>query len=109
MNGMLATLLLDGDTASQVRSESIHLAFLAIAGGGSLVLSSFTAVISWFVRNALKRSEADKAAIAGAVVELGKKVDANKDRHGYEIADTRIAVAPLFAKAGLDQPNYPSR
>ena len=47
--------------------------------------------------------------MAAAIEALEGKVEANDRRHGYEISDIKIEVAPLFTKAGLEQPKYPSR
>ena len=104
MNAALV-LLLDGDLASQARGETLHLAFLAFAGGAALV----SGAVSWLLRRDLKRRDDDQATVQGDIKRVGDKVDANDRRHGYEIADIKIAVAPLFTKAGLDQPDYPSR
>lgn len=97
MHDYFATLF-DGSLADQARSESVHLAFLAIAGLCSLA----TAVISYLLRRDIKRSDE-------ATAKLEKTVDDLSRRHGYEISDIKIAVAPLFTKAGLEQPDYPSR
>ena len=97
-------MFLDG-LGDQVRDESIHLAFLAFVGGVGIVAS----ILGWLLRRDIKRSDEDQKALATAIVGLEKKVDANKDRTGYEISDTRLAVERLFAKLGYDQPKYPSR
>lgn len=99
------TMLLDGDLASQVRGEGIHLASMAIASGVGIVLS----ILTWLLRRDLKRRDDDTDAMANGILELGKKMDANKERHGYEISDIKIAVAPLFPACKLPPPEYPSR
>lgn len=91
--------------SDQLRNESLHLAFLAFAGGIGIVSS----VLSWLLRRDIKRGDDDKKAMAADIVRVDGKVDANDRRHGYEISDIKVAVAPLFTKAGLEQPNYPSR
>lgn len=93
------------DLTGQLQGEALHLAFLAVVGGVSVVSS----IIGVLLRRDIKRSDVEKAAMAAAIVKLDEKVDSHKERHGSEIADTRIAIAPLFTKVGLDQPNYPSR
>ena len=98
-------LFIDASLGDDARREGLHLAFLAISAGCSLVMG----VIGFLLRRDLQRSDEDREAMAAAIKALEEKVDSNKDRHGYEISDIRIAVAPLFTKAELDQPNYPSR
>ena len=105
MNEYLCMLIAPDDLAAQARGEFLHLAFLAVVGGVGVVSS----VLGWLLRRDIKRGDADKAALASEIERVDGKVDALDRRHGYEISDTRIAVAPLFNAHGIDQPNYPSR
>lgn len=97
-------MLLDADPP-QWGTETLHLALLAFAG----ILSTASCVIGWFLRRDLKRNDDDKEKMVANIKEVGIAVDCLKDKHGSEISDTRIAIAPLFDRAGLQQPNYPSR
>jgi hypothetical protein len=98
-------ILIDSDINSQLQGETLHLAFLAFAGGAALI----SGAVNWLLRRDLKRRDDDQKAVASGLVELGEKHDKLKDKHGSEISDTRLAVAVLYQNAGLQQPNYPSR
>jgi hypothetical protein len=119
VNVLLVGMLLDS-AGDQVQSESIHLAFLAIVGGASIICSAVVGAISFLLRRDLKRSEDAKRAFEESVnksfaelkfqhAALDEELDKLDHRHGCEISDVKIAVAPLFTKAGIDQPNYPTR
>lgn len=103
MNENLA-MLLDG-LAEQVGSESLHLAFLAIIGGANIACG----VVGWLLLRAIRRNDDDQKKMGCEIARVDGKVDANDRRHGYEISDLKIAVAPLFSKAGVEQPDYPTR
>jgi hypothetical protein len=103
VNAIFAAAL--DSVSDQIRDEGIHLAFLAFVGGASCV----SGLIGWLLRNDLKRRDEERAKILLSISVLDETLDKLDHRHGCEIGDIKIAVAPLFTKAGIDQPNYPTR
>lgn len=100
----LPGMFLDG-VGNQVRDESIHLAFLAVMGG----IGIFSSILTWLLRRDLKRRDDDAVKMDLKVCAIEEKVDTNDRRHGSEIGDLRLKIVPLFIKAGIEPPNYPSR
>lgn len=103
VNALLGTVI--DSVGDQIRDEGIHLAFMAFVGGATCV----SGIIGYLLRRDLKRRDEDRAKLALSVAVLDETVNKLDHRHGCEISDIKIAVAPLFTKAGIDQPNYPTR
>lgn len=85
----------------QVRSEFIHLAFVAVGGGFSLL----SVIVAFLLRRDIQRSDEERAVLR----EKCESVHGQVEAQSREIGDLRVAVAPLFASAGLPQPEYPAR
>lgn len=101
MNAYFGTIvdgLSDSDTV-------LHIASIAVFTGASIVF----AVLGFLMRRDINRADKDQEVMAASIVELGKKLDALKDKIGNEINDTRRAIDQLYYKAGLQPPEYPSR
>jgi hypothetical protein len=105
VNDAIFMLLDGGGVGDQLRSESVHLAFVAFVGGIGILSS----ILSWLLRRDLKRRDDDSAKTDFKIACLDEKLDNYDRRHGCEISDIKIAVAPLFVKAELPSPNYPTR
>ena len=101
---VISGLVLDG-VDDQFRNEIVHLAFLAVVGG----IGIFSSVLTWLLRRDLKRRDDDACKMDLKVTAIEERVDSNDRRHGSELGDIRLKIVPLFIKAGIEPPNYPSR
>lgn len=91
--------------ATQLQGESVHLAFLAVVG----VLTGVSTLINFLLRRELAHAEKEKDAMRADLDKLEAKYEELREKHGYEIQDSRLAVATLFNELKLQQPQYPSR
>jgi hypothetical protein len=87
------------------QSDPIHFAIDILLGVGTIAAT----LISVYVAYVLNRRETDREVLQNTAQRNEDRLNNLERRHGSEIADTRIAVAPLFDRAGLPQPQYPSR
>lgn len=88
------------DIGNQLRSESLHFAFLAVMGGVSFA----TAIIGWLIRRDIRRSEKDAAERGLAFAVLQESFDDHKRRSGLEISDLKQRVGILAAQVKHDIP-----
>lgn len=98
------------DIWSQLRDESVHLAFLAIVGGVGVA----TACLGWLIRRDICRAEKDSAERGLAITALKEEFTEHVRRNGLEISDVKQRVAVLAAQVKrdipeIDIPSWPSR
>jgi hypothetical protein len=92
--------------------ELFHLALLAIVGG----ISTAAAIIGWFIRRDLKRSE-DKDAERGlAITALTERFEDHVRRSGLETKDIQYRMGIMatqlrreIPEANISIPEWPSR
>jgi hypothetical protein len=90
--------------------ELLHLALLALVGG----ISTAAAIIGWFVRRDLKRTETKDAERGLAITALREEFTEHVRRSGWEVKDIQYRMGIMATQvkqhcAEVSIPEWPSR